>query len=153
MDKSILHLLLGSCWLPVSFQVQTEVLVINYEVLGDRATQQPQDVKHNGSIFLWTLDTVKLLTSLKYSLLTIPSAQHPQWQPSGFTSLVKVSGPGASPKGPSEHGHPPWGVSLDKASWIWLFYDSSSGWFPQECSLEKSNNSSSKLQHEQRFYR
>lgn len=109
MDKSILHLLLGSCWLPVSFQVQTEGLVINYEVLGDLATQQPQDVKHNGSIFLWTLDTVKLLTSLKYSLITTPSAQRPQWQPSGFTSLVKGSGPSASPKGPSEHEHPPWG--------------------------------------------
>lgn len=52
MDKSILHLLLGSCWLPVSLQVQAEVLVINYEVLGDVATQPPKNIKRNGSIFL-----------------------------------------------------------------------------------------------------
>lgn len=61
MDKSMLHLLLGSCWLPVSFQVQAEVLVINYGVLGDVATQRPQNLKHHGSIFLWSLWAVKEL--------------------------------------------------------------------------------------------
>lgn len=51
MDKSILHLLLGSRWLPASLQVQNEVLVISYEDLRDLAIQWPQNIKHDESSF------------------------------------------------------------------------------------------------------
>lgn len=149
MDKSILHLLLASCWLPVSFQVQTEVLVINHEVLGDLIPQWPQNIKHNGSVVLWSFYMAKLLTKLKYSLITVPSAQHPQWQPSGFRLLVKVPGHNA----PSIRT---WtsslGVSLDNTSRIWLFYNNSNGSF-RNLFLEKSNNFLSNLQYEQQFHK
>lgn len=106
---STLHRLLGSRWAPLSSQLPPEVLLINYEVLGDRATQWAQNIEHWLSflvIFIYgkTIDLTEIFLDRHHKWLTSPG------QPSGFTRLVlKVSGHSAPPNGPSQHEHPHYG--------------------------------------------
>lgn len=125
MDKSILHLLLGSCWLPASFQVQTEVLVISYEVLSDLAIQRPQNIKHDGSIFLWSYYGVKTI-----DLTEIFPDHQPKCSASSVaTPWFRIAGvniPGHGTQLSVETFTSFIRVSLDEASWACILLGISS---------------------------